>query len=663
MRHLSIDIETYSSVPIAKAGLYKYAQSPDFEILLFAWSWDFGPVQICDLTTENQLPESVLKALPDPEIQKHAYNAAFEWYCLSRYLGAILPISQWRDTMLHALYCGYPASLDAAGKALGLSEDKRKLQTGKALIRTFCVPCKPTARNGGRTRVLPRHEPEKWELFKQYNQQDVVTEMEIERRLSFWPVPDEIQRQWEQDITINERGVGLDTQLVEGALECSEITTARLTKEAVSLSGLDNPNSVSQLTSWLESETGFEIDSLTKSAVSGLLNRNLESENVRRMLEIRQELGKTSVKKYAAMETAVCEDNRVRGLLQFYGANRTGRWAGRIIQPQNLPRTRLHGTELSAARSWVKKRDVDKIDLLAGSVPDILSQLIRTALVPAPGKRFIDADFSAIEARVIAWLAGEEWVLDVFRTHGKIYEACASQMFGVPIEKIKKGNPEYELRQKGKVATLALGYQGSTGALINMGALEMGIPEEELPDIVQRWRASNKRIQDLWYSMENAAVDTVKTGRTNAVRGLLLRIEGNRERYFLTIQLPSGRKLFYAQPKLGQNRFGRESLQYLGMNQTTKKWEAIETYGGKLVENCVQAVARDCLAENIGKLEASGSPVVFHVHDEVIIEKEISGPVEKELERVCEIMSQPIPWAPGLPLNADGWVGDYYTKD
>ena len=663
MRHLSIDIETYSSVPIAKAGLYKYAQSPDFEILLFAWSWDFGPVQICDLTTENQLPESVLKALPDPEIQKHAYNAAFEWYCLSRYLGAMLPISQWRDTMLHALYCGYPASLDAAGKALGLSEDKRKLQTGKALIRTFCVPCKPTARNGGRTRVLPRHEPEKWELFKQYNQQDVVAEMEIERRLSFWPVPDEIQRQWEQDITINERGVGLDTQLVEGALECSEITTARLTKEAVSLSGLDNPNSVSQLTSWLESETGFEIDSLTKSAVSGLLNRNLGSENVRRMLEIRQELGKTSVKKYAAMETAVCEDNRVRGLLQFYGANRTGRWAGRIIQPQNLPRTRLHGAELSAARSWVKKREVDKIDLLAGPVPDILSQLIRTALVPAPGKRFIDADFSAIEARVIAWLAGEEWVLDVFRTHGKIYEACASQMFGVPIEKIKKGNPEYELRQKGKVATLALGYQGSTGALINMGALEMGIPEEELPDIVQRWRASNKRIQDLWYSMENAAVDTVKTGRTNAVRGLLLRIEGNRERYFLTIQLPSGRKLFYAQPKLGQNRFGRESLQYLGMNQTTKKWEAIETYGGKLVENCVQAVARDCLAENIGKLEVSGCPVVFHVHDEVIIEKEISGPAEKELERVCEIMSQPIPWAPGLPLNADGWVGDYYTKD
>ncbi len=663
MRHLSIDIETYSSVPIAKAGLYKYAQSPDFEILLFAWSWDFGPVQICDLTTEKQLPESVLKALPDPEIQKHAYNAAFEWYCLSRYLGAMLPISQWRDTMLHALYCGYPASLDAAGKALGLSEDKRKLQTGKALIRTFCVPCKPTARNGGRTRVLPGHEPEKWELFKQYNQQDVVTEMEIERRLSFWPVPDEIQRQWEQDITINERGVGLDTQLVEGALECSEITTARLTKEAVSLSGLDNPNSVSQLTSWLENETGFEIDSLTKSTVSGLLNRNLESENVRRMLEIRQELGKTSVKKYAAMETAVCEDNRVRGLLQFYGANRTGRWAGRIIQPQNLPRTRLHGAELSAARSWVKKREVDKIDLLAGPVPDILSQLIRTALVPAPGKRFIDADFSAIEARVIVWLAGEEWVLDVFRTHGKIYEACASQMFGVPIEKIKKGNPEYELRQKGKVATLALGYQGSTGALINMGALEMGIPEEELPDIVQRWRASNKRIQDLWYSMENAAVDTVKTGRTNAVRGLLLRIEGNRERYFLTIQLPSGRKLFYAQPKLGQNRFGRESLQYLGMNQTTKKWEAIETYGGKLVENCVQAVARDCLAENIGKLEASGCPVVFHVHDEVIIEKDISGPAEKELERVCGIMSQPIPWAPGLPLNADGWVGDYYTKD
>ncbi len=499
MRHLSIDIETYSSVPIAKAGLYKYAQSPDFEILLFAWSWNFGPVQICDLTTENQLPESVLKALPDPEIQKHAYNAAFEWYCLSRYLGAMLPISQWRDTMLHALYCGYPASLDAAGKALGLSEDKRKLQTGKALIRTFCVPCKPTARNGGRTRVLPGHEPEKWELFKQYNQQDVVTEMEIERRLSFWPVPDEIQRQWEQDITINERGVGLDTQLVEGALECSEITTARLTKEAVSLSGLDNPNSVSQLTSWLENETGFEIDSLTKSTVSGLLNRNLESENVRRMLEIRQELGKTSVKKYAAMETAVCEDNRVRGLLQFYGANRTGRWAGRIIQPQNLPRTRLHGAELSAARSWVKKREVDKIDLLAGPVPDFLPadpdrSCSRTG--ETVHRRGFQRDRGPCDRVAGRGRMGFRRISD----DGKIYEACASQMFGVPIEKIKKGNPEYELRQKGKVATLALGYQGSTGALINMGALEMGIPEEELPDIVQRWRASNKRIQDLWYS-------------------------------------------------------------------------------------------------------------------------------------------------------------------
>lgn len=663
MHHLSIDIETYSSVPIAKAGLYKYAQSPDFEILLFAWSWDFGPVQLCDYTAGDQLPELIKSSLFDPGTQKHAYNAAFEWYCLSRSLGASLPVDQWRDTMLHALYCGYPASLDAAGKALGLSEDKRKLQTGKALIRTFCVPCKPTNRNGNRTRILPFHEPDKWELFKQYNMQDVVTEMEIEQRLSSWPVPNDVQTQWEQDLLINARGVGLDTQLVAGALECSDLVTKRLTREAVSLTGLDNPNSVAQLTAWLEDKTGLEIDCLTKQSVTDLLNRDLGSEGIRRMLEIRQELGKTSVKKYTAMASAVCEDNRVRGLLQFYGANRTGRWAGRIIQPQNLPRTYLHGAELDSARAWVKKRQVDKIDWLVGSVPDILSQLIRTALVPAPGKVFIDADFSAIEARVIAWLAGEEWVLDVFRTHGKIYEACASQMFGVPIEKIQKGNPEYELRQKGKVATLALGYQGSTGALVNIGALRMGIPEDELPDIVHRWRASNRRIQDLWYSVENAAIDTVKTGRGNSVRGLVFRIEGNQDRYFMTIQLPSGRKLFYAQPKLGQNRFGRESLQYLGMNQTTKKWESVETYGGKLVENCVQAVARDCLAENINRLENAGFPVVFHVHDEVIIEKELMEPPEDELEKVCGIMRQPIQWAPELPLNADGWTGNYYTKD
>lgn len=416
---------------------------------------------------------------------KHAYNAAFEWYCLCRHFKH-LPfdagwLTEWRDTMLHGLYCGYTAGLAATGEALGLPQDKRKLSAGSALIRTFCVPRKPTARNPS-TRVRPAAEPEKWRLFKEYNAQDVVTEQEIERRLSVWPVPDAVQKQWETDILINARGVAVDLDLVHGALSCSARVTQELTQEAVQISGLDNPNSVAQLSRWLEDETGAEVADLRKDTVARMLADGAPSEAVQRMLEIRQELGKTSNKKYAAMDAGAGEGGRVRGLLQFYGANRTGRWAGRLVQVQNLPRTHLPGIEL--ARERVKAEDVDTLRMLYGSVPDTLSQLIRTALVPAPGHRFVDADFSAIEARVIAWLSGEEWVLDVFRTHGKIYEATASQMFGVPLERIKKGNPEYDLRQKGKVATLALGYQGGVGALINMGALSMGIPEDELPGIV-----------------------------------------------------------------------------------------------------------------------------------------------------------------------------------
>ena len=665
IHHLNIDLETFSSVDIKKAGMYKYVQSPDFEILLFAWSWDGNPVQVVDLAKGETLPALMEAFLFNPDCIKHAYNAAFEWYCLSKFFsvpdpGAWLP--QWHDTMLHGLYCGYTAGLGATGAALGLPEDKRKLATGKALIKLFCTPTTPTARNGGRTRTLPHHEPEKWELFKEYNRQDVVTEQEIQRRLSPFPVPDFVQKQWESDLRINARGVAVDLDLIHGALECSDAITDTLTQEAVQLTGLDNPNSVPQLSGWLTKETGSPVTDLRKETVKTMLDGEIQSDTARRALEIRQELSKTSVKKYTAMTEAVCDDGRVRGLLQFYGANRTGRWAGRIIQPQNLPRTYLHGDMLDLARELVKGRKLDHLQLIYGSVPDTLSQLIRTALIPEPGHQFVDADFSAIEARVIAWLAGEDWVLDVFRSHGKIYEATAANMFGVPIEKIVKGEPEYALRQKGKVATLALGYQGAAGALINMGALKMGIPEEDLPDIVRRWREANKRIVDLWYYVENAALGVVQTGRPAGVRGLLFALEGGHatDQYFLTVMLPSGRKLYYARPSLGTNQWGKPSLQYWGMNQTTKRWEPIETYGGKLVENCVQAIARDCLAENIERLEAAGFPIVFHVHDEVIIDT----PTEKaDLEAVCLIMSEPIPWAPGLPLSAEGWIGSFYTKD
>ena len=595
MHHLSIDLETYSSVPIAKAGAQKYIQSPDFEILLFAYSLDGGDVQIIDLAQGELLPQWLASALSDPQYIKHAYNASFEWGCLSKFMGT-LPIDQWRCTMFHGLYCGYTAGLDATGKALGLPADKQKLSTGKALIRYFCVPCAPTKTNGGRTRNYPRHDPAKWALFKEYCIGDVTTEMEILHRLENFPVPPELEKQWQTDVLINARGVAVDMDMVRGALWIGETTRDQLTDEAVTLSGLDNPNSVKQLMQWLEEELDEELTDLRKDTVSRLLNGNLTNDTARRMLEIRQELGKTSTKKYNAIEAAVCADGRVRGLLQFYGANRTGRWAGRLVQVQNLPRTYVE--PLPLARDLVKRRETASLRALFGSVPDTLSQLIRTSFIAEHGNALVDADFSAIEARVISWLAGESWRLDVFRTHGKIYEASASQMFGVPLERIKKGNPEYALRQKGKVAELALGYQGSTGALIKMGALDMGLTEAELPDIVNRWRDANKRIRDLWYSMEAAAVQVIQTGQPVGLRSLVLarEMDAGNNLDFLTIRLPSGRKLYYAHPSLGQNQWGKPSITYMGMDQTTKKWKLIETYGGKLVENCVQAIARDCLA-------------------------------------------------------------------
>lgn len=659
MHHLSIDLETYSSVPIAKAGAQKYIQSPDFEILLFAYSLDGGDVQIIDLAQGELLPQWLASALSDPQYIKHAYNASFEWGCLSKFMGT-LPIDQWRCTMFHGLYCGYTAGLDATGKALGLPADKQKLSTGKALIRYFCVPCAPTKTNGGRTRNYPRHDPAKWALFKEYCIGDVTTEMEILHRLENFPVPPELEKQWQTDVLINARGVAVDMDMVRGALWIGETTRDQLTEEAVTLSGLDNPNSVKQLMQWLEEELGEELTDLRKDTVSRLLNGNLTNDTARRMLEIRQELGKTSTKKYNAIEAAVCADGRVRGLLQFYGANRTGRWAGRLVQVQNLPRTYVE--PLPLARDLVKRRETASLRALFGSVPDTLSQLIRTSFIAEPGNALVDADFSAIEARVISWLAGESWRLDVFRTHGKIYEASASQMFGVPLERIKKGNPEYALRQKGKVAELALGYQGSTGALIKMGALDMGLTEAELPDIVNRWRDANKRIRDLWYSMEAAAVQVIQTGQPVGLRSLVLarEMDAGNNLDFLTIRLPSGRKLYYAHPSLGQNQWGKPSITYMGMDQTTKKWKLIETYGGKLVENCVQAIARDCLAEAIERLEAANYPVVFHVHDEVVVE---CAAERASLDDIAAIMGQPVSWAPDLPLGADGWVGAFYKKD
>ena len=660
MDHLSIDLETFSSVPIAKAGAQKYIASPDFEILLFAYSLNGAPPVCCDIAQGEHLPDWVLDALCDPQCLKHAYNAAFEWGCLSKFMGRQLPPEQWRCTMFHGLYAGYPAGLDAAGRALGLPEDKRKLSTGKALIRYFCVPCTPTKSNSGRRRNLPYHDPARWELFKEYNTQDVTTEMEIERRLSLITVPDWLQKQWETDLIINARGVTVDMDMVDGALEIGATVRERLTQEAVRISGLSNPNSVQQLSAWLEQETGEEVTDLRKDTVAKMIAQAPDIPEVQRMLEIRQELGKTSTKKYDAIEQAVCPDGRVRGLLQFYGANRTGRWAGRLVQVQNLPRTYTQPLEL--ARNLVKQRKLDNLRLVYGSVPDTLSQLIRTAFVASDGNVLIDADFSAIEARVISWLAGEQWRLDVFKTHGKIYEASASQMFGVPIERIKKGNPEYALRQKGKVAELALGYQGGAGALINMGALDMGIPEDDLPDIVQRWRDTNKRICDLWYKMNSAAVEAISTGCSVGVGRLLVSCEYDavHEVEYLTVLLPSGRKLFYNSPQIGENKWGGPSISYMGMDQTTKKWKRIETYGGKLVENCVQAVARDCLAQAIENLEAKGLPVVFHIHDEVVIDCRADTAT---LDDVVDIMSRPIPWAPGLPLNADGWVGGFFKKD
>ena len=671
LHHLSIDLETYSTVSIGAAGSYRYILDPSFEILLFAYSLDGMPVEVIDVASGQVIPLWLKNALKNPLYIKHAYNAAFEWFALSKYLGW-LPPDQWRDTMLHALYCGYPASLDAAGRAMGLPEDKKKLTTGKALIRYFCVPCKPSNANGNRTRNLPKHDPAKWKLFKEYNGQDVVTEMEIDRRLSAFPVPAFVQKQWETDLTMNARGVAADMEMVSGALVIGATVKSQLMAEARQLSGLDNPNSIKQLARWLTEATDSdaEITSVTKETVATMLKQP-QPANVQRMLEIRQELGKTSTKKYDALETCIADDGRVRGLLQFYGANRTGRWAGRLVQVQNLPRTYTHPQP--PARQFVKDRNIDGLRLMYGSINDTLSQLIRTAFVATPGNVLIDADFSAIEARVISWLAGQEWRLEVFRTHGKIYEASASQMFHVPIEKIKKGNPEYALRQRGKVAELALGYQGGVSAMRRMdtGHNLDDLSDDEVKGIVDRWRETNSMIRDLWNIVDSAAVtvitnggaQTIRSETTDAVITLACELDVITGTRYMTILLPSGRKLYYPSPEIGVNRWGNPSVSYMGQNQTTKRWERVETYGGKLVENIVQAIARDCLAIAIENLEAQGLHVVFHIHDEVVIDTPAWADNDTMLDTVTKIMTKPIPWAQALPLNADGWVDKFFKKD
>ena len=645
---LSIDIETRSSVDIKKAGLYKYVQSGDFQVLLFAYSFG-GQEPICiDLAQGEQIPLDVQIALFSPEVPKHAYNAAFEWYCLSKHFGVKNPFAwlpQWRCTMIHGLYCGMIGGLGKIGAALGLPEDKKKDKIGSSLIQKFCVPGK----NGF---VSPAQEPEKWLLFKSYCVQDVVTEMEVERRLSVFPVPDFVQQEWEQDMRINATGVRLDMDLAEGAVAFSEAETDGLMEQARTVTGLKNPNSPAQLKNWLTDALGEEITSLSKAAVEELLERDDLPLKVQKALELRQRLGKTSVSKYKAMLDCVCPDGRIRGLLQFYGASRTGRWAGRLVQMQNLPRNYIE--ELDYARELVKTGRVEELALVFGNVPDILSQLIRTAFIPAEGHRFVVADFSAIEARVIAWLAGEQWRMQAFADGADIYCASASRIYGVPV--VKHGENGH-LRQKGKIAELACGYGGSVGAMKAMGG--SNLTDEELKQIVDDWRKASPNIPRLWYRLEDAAMDAIRTGVPVMANGLVFRYEGTPEGLrFLTIQLPSGRKLFYCNPFFAPNRFGKDSIHYYGAN--TGNWCELETYGGKLTENVVQAIARDCLAFAMKNIEAAGYRIVMHIHDEVILD----APEERaDLDTVCRIMCQTAPWAEGLLLNADGFVGGYYKKD
>ena len=649
MRTLSVDIETYSSVNLQKCGVYAYAESPDFTVLLFGYAWDNEPAQVIDLTAGSGLPRELQYSLYDPEILKTAFNANFERVCLAAYMGSILPPEQWTCTAVLARHLGLPAGLDGVGKVLGLPDDKQKQKIGLSLIRYFSIPCKPTKVNGGRTRNFPEHDPEKWAQYIDYCRQDVESEREIRNRLSRFHVLETEQPLWVLDQHINDRGVGVDIIFAKRAIEIDEIIKARLFDQAQELTGLDNPKSSHQLKAWIKNTAGVEVDSLNKKEISAV-REAANNDAVDDMLDIRASLSKTSTEKYNAMIRTVCEDGRIRGLTQFYGAARTGRWAGRLVQMQNLPQNKMPERDLDTARQLVRAGDIETLEMLFDDVAGTLSQLIRTAFVPFKGNRLIVADFSAIEARVIAWLADEQWRLDVFNTHGKIYEASAEQMFNLPPGSVGKSDP---MRQKGKVAELALGYGGSVGALINMGALAMGIPENELKPLVYTWRAANKAITKFWWDNDAAAKATINTGTPSYLpHGIAYRKQGS----LLRLRLPSGRELSYVKPMIINN-----DVTYEGAMSGSGNWGRIQSYGPKLVENIVQAVARDCLAEAITAVEAAGYPVIFHVHDELVCEVP-EAQAETALKDILEIMGRNLPWAEGLPLEGDGYSCEYYMK-
>ena len=642
MNSIEIDIETYSDVDLSKCGVYKYSSSPNFEILLFGFSVDGGEVEVVDVACGEEIPADILAALSDESVIKWAFNAMFERVCLSNYLGEWLEPESWKCSMVWSATLGLPLSLENVGAVLGL--EKQKLSEGKELIRYFCVPCKPTKTNGGRTRNLPEHDREKWERFKEYNFRDVEAEMQIQQRLAKFPVLDFVWEEYWQDQEINDRGIGVDMEMVARAIAMDGRSKSELSTAMQELTELENPNSVHQMKQWL-SENGMDTDSLDKKAVAELLKT--APEPLGEALALRQQLAKSSVKKYQAMENAVCADSRAHGMFQFYGANRTGRYSGRIIQLQNLPQN--HIPDLAQARELVKSGDFDALAMLYEDIPDTLSQLIRTAFVPQDGRKFIVADFSAIEARVLAWIAGERWRIKVFEGGGDIYCASASQMFHVPVE---KHGVNGHLRQKGKIAELALGYGGSVGALKSMGALEMGIAEEELQPLVSAWRDSNPSITEFWWAVDRAVKECIKMRVPTETHGIRFDYQSG----MLFITLFSGRRLAYVKPRIGENRFGGESVTYMGVSGT-KKWERLESYGPKFVENIVQAVSRDILCYAMRTLR--NCAIVATVHDEIIIEADRS----MSLPAVCEQMGRTPPWAKGLLLRADGYECDFYQKD
>lgn len=649
---LHIDVETFSSVDIKTSGAYKYIESIDFEILMISYCLDHGPIQTIDLASGEKIPESFKELFYNPKIEKHAHNAVFERLAF-RAIGMDLPVDQWHCSAIKAAYCGLPLSLDNVSKALNLG-DKGKLATGKALIRYFSCPIKPTISNGHRERNLPEHNPEKWAEFKIYCEQDVEAERAITTLLEKYDMPIFERVNYLIDQEINDRGILIDLNLARNAVEIDNLFADELTLEIKKITGLDNPNSPAQLKNWLSQRMGKEITSLTKDSVDNLI-QEAGPGIVSDVLNIRKKLSKTSTKKYVAMLACACDDERAHGVFQFYGANRTGRWAGRLIQLQNLPRNYIKFLDL--ARQVVSDNDFDLMKILFDDLSDILSQLIRTAFIARKGKTFAVSDFSAIEARVLAWLAEESWRIEVFKTHGKIYEASAAMMFGVPIESIKKGS---ELRDKGKIAELALGYQGALGALTSMGGEKMGLSVPEMELIVKKWRDANPNTVKFWYDVERCAKLAIKSKKP--VKTKTGNLTFNCDEMAMTIELPSGKRLYYQEPSIGLNRFGKESIKYKGIDQTTGQWTNIETYGGKLTENIVQAVSRDLLAQSMINLHEKGFEIVMHVHDEVACEVPIED-AEKQLEIMCELMCTNIHWAKGLPLNADGYVTQYYKKD